>query len=83
MSIVQKSSEQDHLRPLRSSRHSYSILEFSVLTAFHTLSLLHFPLPHFQRPPPGGDRVVSYIAVMQYGKASKCESENRKLTLET
>ena len=25
-------------------------LEFSLLTAFHMLSLLHFPLPHFQRP---------------------------------
>jgi len=27
-----------------------SVLEFSVLTAFHTLSLLYFPLPHFQCP---------------------------------
>ena len=26
------------------------VLEFSVLTAFHTLSLLYFPVPHFQRP---------------------------------
>ena len=25
-------------------------VEYDLLTAFHTLSLLHFPLPHFQRP---------------------------------
>ena len=30
--------------------YTIGILEFSLLSAFHTLSLLHFPLPHFQRP---------------------------------
>ena len=53
----------DHLRPLRSSRHSYSILEFFVSTAFHTLSLLHFPLPHFQRPRHRHTDVMSFVVV--------------------
>jgi len=44
-----------------------SIVQFSVLTAFHTLSLLlftvlHFPLPHFQPPP-----VVWRVAVTALG----------------
>jgi len=42
MSIVQ--------RPPETASFQHSILEFSVLTAFHTLSLLYFPLPHFQSP---------------------------------
>ena len=33
--------------------YTSGILDFSILTAFHTLSLLHFPLPHFQRPING------------------------------
>jgi len=32
------------------SHISSGTLEYFLLMAFHTLSLLHFPLPHFQRP---------------------------------
>ena len=35
-----------------SSAQVVAILCFSFLTTFHPLSLLHFPLLHFQRPPP-------------------------------
>jgi len=43
----------------------------SLLTDFYALSLLNFPLPHFQRPPPRDD--VRYINTQ---KKQSCLADN-------
>jgi len=56
MSIVQRPSEQDHLKPLRSSRHSYSILRVFCFDGFPYFIAPVFSTPAFSAPPhPGGD----------------------------